>query len=112
MYGTEKQICYAHDIIINAQTHIDGIIEHYKKLNETATGKWIDMNRDVISAAEDMKKILDKYFLEVEDAYKWIKNRELFSIPRLNIEMNRRIQRYCKKRGGMELIELDIDYRP
>lgn len=112
MYGTEKQVLYAQDIIINAQKHVDGIIDNYEKSNETEEGKWAEMNRDVIAAAKDVKNILDKYVLEFDDACQWIKNKNQFSVQNLNNEINKRIKRYCKKRKGMEMIELGINYRP
>lgn len=110
MYGTEKQIKWAEDIIFGAYTHIDGIIEHFKEQKETQGEKWVEMNNDVIVSADQVREWLDECVNRVDDAYKWISVKDLFSIAHINSKINKRIRVQCKRRGGTESIQLDLYY--
>lgn len=111
MYGTEKQIKYAEDIIFGAYEHINSLIDHFKKENEGASEKRIVMNNDVICAAEHVKEWIDDCVSRVDDAYKWISVKDMFSVPQLNRKINKYVRILTKKRNGMESIELDVYYR-
>lgn len=112
MYGTEKQILYAHDIIINAYTHIDNVIKHYIQKRDTEGERWYVMNNDVVEAANCVREWIDRCVNRVDDAYKWIEAKDKFSVPQLNNRINKYIFIICKKAGRMEMIELPLSYRP
>lgn len=110
MYGTEKQIKWAEDIIFGAYTHIDSIIEHFKKAKETEGEKWVEINNDVIVAAEQVREWIDDCVNRVDDAYKWISVKDMFSVAELNAKINKRIRLRCKRMGRMENFQLDPYY--
>lgn len=111
MYGTEKQIKYAEDIIFRAYEHVDSLIAHFEKDNEGASEKRIVMNNDVICAAEHVREWIDDCVSKVDDAYKWIAMKDIFSVPQLNQKINKYVRILTKKRNGMESIELDVYYK-
>lgn len=112
MYGTEKQIAYAEDIIFKAYAHIDSIIDHFKEENNTCSKKWIPMNNDVIYAADHVREWIDDCVNRVDDAYKWIAMKNMFSVPQINQKINKYTRYLSKRRGSIESIQLDVYYKP
>lgn len=112
MYGTEKQIKYAEEIIFRAYEHVNAMIEHFEEEKETCSGKWDEMYNDVVVAAEHVKDWIDNCVNRVDDAWMWIKMKNMFSVPELNRKINKYIRIISTKRNSMEMIEIDVYYKP
>lgn len=111
MYGTEKQIKWAEDIILKAYDHVDSIIAAYTERRDTEGERRYEMNNDIVLGADKVREWINNCVNDVDDAYKWIKARDMFSVPKLNNMINKYARSHCNYRKGMECLQLDLYYK-